>query len=1081
MKRIVFNLLLAVFCMMAFSFNAFAQSSNTVGVTFFAGDIKYKITQVATSSANGKVAVIRKNSYNNGNPNANVVIPATLNRMINGIRYTFDVNKIEANVFDTAHNNLNSVTIEMLTGSSVDANAFNGCTISGDVSVSASTISAHAFSGVFKGNTTLIVYDNGELVSEAFKGSTFEHLIIRTPEQGQTFNMHGGTFRGIEQCKLLTIENKRFFHAPFVTAYKSNVESLEIENGIEVRNHDNTTVTRRRVSSNLTNTKLKSVKIGNNCTINGGAFDREYDEMVIDSSTLRTVNIGDNVTIKTGAFKNQAALREVTIGKNCTMEAEAFCNTFRRKFNECDTFDYEPKTSFVTIAEGCTAIPEGAFNRAVHLNNVTLPNSVETIGDSAFAACQNLKNLNIPTSLKSIGAYGFKSIAVEVANEDDLLDIVLPDAFQTLGEYAFAEARIKSIDLGKSIITAIPDYCFAADIDPNDDGQNKCGNTVPHYESHLTALILPNTVTSIGRGALSECDVLDSIVIMAVNPPTLAENNVLGDLALSTKIYVPCQAVETYKTTTLWQDRASQIFGYGYVPFPTYIDTHFYTAIDCDCYSSFKDTNIAAITIANDGAMYLPDMLGETVVNESVENFNITIIKNMNKEAWNLIGSIGELQNITYSDFLGTFGGDFEFAGLPYYDNKWESDLKATHKQENYPNPEYARWCDPVIAKQSFLVWPYAYQLERDSVTGERLEATGTPQYGMKVSVASNQLQEFKPNNGQFTYDKTWSATATDLDENNNHRGYYFALYNPYVGLLNINNFVTANASQIQGGKVYLLNSAGDNFLAHDASNMNITDIAPARGFLVATTDAANKKISITMNNDMLVKTATKVNNSKAGRYDGKMTFTAEANNTVHAVVAHMDADADNGFDNQDAYIVISSGNDNYVEPYFVVDSRKIYENVFQTLPYEIPINFNARKQSDVYFYAKNIPDSIEVSIIDIANETETILENGEDFNFTAEVGTNANRYKMKFAKKNSASSIVSIAEVENIEVRFTQTANEINVFGDGLQSFEIINTLGQTVKKTNDSKVNISDLQSGAYVIKIKTTNGTAKDKFIK
>jgi hypothetical protein len=75
--------------------------------------------------------------------------------------------------------------------------------------------------------------------------------------------------------------------------------------------------------------------------------------------------------------------------------------------------------------------------------------------------------------------------------------------------------------------------------------------------SSLTSVTIPNSVTSIGNYAFFNCGSLEEIVCESTTPPTLgmqAFNN-----TSDCPIYVPCEAVDDYKTAMNWSTYKDRI------------------------------------------------------------------------------------------------------------------------------------------------------------------------------------------------------------------------------------------------------------------------------------------------------------------------------------------------------------------------------------------------------------------------------------------------------------------------------------------------------------------------------------------
>ena len=151
----------------------------------------------------------------------------------------------------------------------------------------------------------------------------------------------------------------------------------------------------------------------------------------------------------------------------------------------------DEKATSVTVPETIegkpvTGIGDGAFERHIPLNSVSLPESITSIGDSAFAWSTRLADLNIPDSVTDIGDFAF-------AGCQFLREIHIPASLETIGRYVYyySSPTVLSIPEG---VKVIGDHAFA-----------EC--------DHLTSISLPDTVTEIGEGAFNDCDNLASFHI----------------------------------------------------------------------------------------------------------------------------------------------------------------------------------------------------------------------------------------------------------------------------------------------------------------------------------------------------------------------------------------------------------------------------------------------------------------------------------------------------------------------------------------------------------------------------------------
>ena len=209
---------------------------------------------------------------------------------------------------------------------------------------------------------------------------------------------------------------------------------------------------------------------------------------------------------------------------------------------------------------------------------------ITTGNEAALIQEGGLTNYTIPSGVTIIRGYAFKNFA-------SLTALTVSNTVTAIRAYAFEGSGLKNLVLSSSATNTgnyICNNCTSLTGVTIPEGVTVIGTGAFSGCTSLQSATIPSTVGTIGAGAFSNCSGLKYIKFLGTTPPGTTNANFLGGTGYTFPIYVPDEAVDTYKAKQYYTGYAPRICGFSEMP-PETIEG--YTILDY---------------IQSDGTFYIP-------------------------------------------------------------------------------------------------------------------------------------------------------------------------------------------------------------------------------------------------------------------------------------------------------------------------------------------------------------------------------------------------------------------------------------------------------------------------------------------
>lgn len=186
-------------------------------------------------------------------------------------------------------------------------------------------------------------------------------------------------------------------------------------------------------------------------------------------------------------------------------------------------FDNVKTITSITFSEGIETFSEESIISCLLLTTVNLPASLKTWNATSISNCLRLANVNVTS-----GGQYFSSSNGVLYNADKTKLILwprmkttvsLPNTLKEIGDYALSYVGARTITIPNTVTTIGKGAFWSC--------------------SSIASITIPASTTSIGEGAFGNCTRLSTITVTAGNSAFVVENKVLYDSSKTTVLCIP--------------------------------------------------------------------------------------------------------------------------------------------------------------------------------------------------------------------------------------------------------------------------------------------------------------------------------------------------------------------------------------------------------------------------------------------------------------------------------------------------------------------------------------------------------------
>jgi hypothetical protein len=342
------------------------------------------------------------------------------------------------------------------------------------------------------------------------------------------------------------------------------------------------------------------------------------------------------------------------------------------------------------------------------------------------------------------------------------------------------------------------------------------------------------------------------------------------------------------------------------------------------------------------------------------------------------------------------------------------------------------------------------------------------------------------PNNGNIT-------TVFDMTRNDTKGKGFNLAGNPYPSYIdwadvaaanpNLENtfyYRTKNTNITNTYTFVTYNGAGSgSYVVSNGSlpvNTTITRLIPPTQAFWVRVKSATTATKMYFNNNMRKHRDNNGNLMKAPRQETRPSVRLQLQNGTQSdeLLIYQDAGARNDFDSYDSPKMMNNST-SVPDWYSIAGNEQVVINGLNAITenMEIPLGFSLKSAAALIIKTtelNNLPEGMNVYLLDKSANTQTQLTTETEFSFTTTEATTNNESRFSLVFKSPAiTSVDDVSEFNKLAV-FVNSQNELIIIAPENSSYAIYTMVGEKVKsgKLTDNALRVNTVSSGVYLVKV-------------